>query len=339
MATMQLADVFVPDAQLNYIQEYSTTKSALWQSGIVTGDALLAAALNTVHGNQFTFPFNKSVEDEEAEDGDDSDTSITPSKITTGVQKAIRSFKTKAWEAKALAALLANNKPTEAVVNMIVKFWINNYQKVLLSSLKGVFGDNDANDSSDLTYNIYEDLVTGSLDADNYISDDALTEARYTMGDHWDVIGAMCGHSKVIKELRKQEPNSFIPASQSNIGFTTYQGMIVLEDDGMTVTAGTNNPSYQTLLFAPGAIAYENDNSVVMPQEIEWKGDKGNGAGSEVIYTRRSFVMHPRGFDYTPEAADLKNPVTKTNLETAARWDRIVANRKQIGIARLLSNA
>lgn len=335
---MQISDVFVPDAQAKYVQEYSTTKSALWQSGIVSGDAFIRNALAAVGGNQFTVPFNKSVEDAEALDGDDTDNDITPDKLTTGTQKAIRSFKTYAWEAKALAALLADNKPTEAVVNMLVKFWINNYQKNLLSSLKGVFGDN-ANDGDDMTHNIYSDVVTGSLTAANYISDDALTEARYTMGDHWGVIGAMCSHSKVIKELRKQEPNSFIPASQSNIGFTTYQGMVVLEDDSQTVTAGSSSPSYQTLLFAPGAIAYENDNNVTLPQEVKWEGARGNGAGSEVIYTRRSFVMHPRGFDYTPAGGDENTPVTKTNLETAARWNRIVADRKQVGIARLLSNA
>ena len=36
--------------------------------------------------------------------------------------------------------------------------------------------------------------------------------------------------------------------------------------------------------------------------------------------------------------ATADTPVTKTNLETAARWDRKAANRKQIKIARLLSN-
>ena len=58
--------------------------------------------------------------------------------------------------------------------------------------------------------------------------------------------------------------------------------------------------------------------------------------GEEILHTRRSFVFHPQGFEMTEATA--ATPVTKTNLETAARWDRKAANRKQIKIARLLSH-
>ena len=48
--------------------------------------------------------------------------------------------------------------------------------------------------------------------------------------------------------------------------------------------------------------------------------------------------MHPEGFKYTPDTGFEDTPASKTDLETAARWDRVAQSRKHIGIARLKSN-
>jgi len=337
MASMRISDVFVPQAQRKYIQERSTTLSAFWRSGIVGGNDFIARALSSVGGNTFKMPFNKSIEDDVAEDGNDDPTDLlVPAKLTTGTVQAVRQAKAKSWSQMELASLLAQNNPTEAVSNMLAKFWTNNYQSLLLSALIGIYADNDANDAGDMTHNIYSDVASGSLTAANLVSSDAIIESLHTMGDHSGDLGAIAMHSDVRKELKLQEPNSFIPASESNIGFETYQGLVIVEDDGMTVTAGSNTPSYSTYLFGAGAIAYENDSNIVLPETIDRVEASGNGMGEEILHTRRSFVFHPQGFEMTEATAD--TPVTKTDLETAARWDRKAASRKQIKIARLLSN-
>ena len=328
-----LTNIFIPEVQNQYVDEFSTTQSALWQSGIVAGSSQIARELTTGHGNTFLTPFNKPVEDELAGDGDTSNTDITPKELTTGTQSSVRQYKTAAWDARDLAIQLSSNDATSAVARKLGLFWRNNYQVQLLAAVKGLIADNVLSNSGDMVSNIYSDVTTPA--EVTKINNVSIIDASSTMGDHWQDLGAIAMHSQARAKLMKDEPNAFVPASQTNIGFDTYNGLVIIEDDGLVVTAGTNSPEYQTLLFGLGAFQFGQAGDVVQ-QVIDRDERTGNGAGGEAIITRRSFVMHPDGFDCT--STDAKLPIVNSRLEVAAAWDRVASSRKQIKIAMLKHN-
>ena len=328
-----LTNIFVPDVQKRYIDEFSTTKSALWQSGIVVGSNVLSDDLTNQHGNIFTTPFNKPIEDEVAGDGDTSDTAITLKELLTGTQQSVRQYKTVGWDARDLAMQLSGNNATEAVARKIGLFWRNNYQLQLLAALKGLYLDNVASNSGDMISDIYVDAATPA--EVTKISTSTIIDATQTMGDHHADLVAIAMHSASRAKLMKDEPNAFIPASQSNIGFATYNGLVIVEDDGLVVTAGSDSPEYETHLFGAGAFQFGSAGDVVQ-QVIDRDEKTGNGAGGEAIISRRSFVMHPDGFDC--QSTDAKLPIVNARLEAAAAWDRVVTSRKQVKMALLKHN-
>ena len=327
-----LTNIFVPDVQNGYVDEFSTTKSALWQSGIVQTNAKLSSDLTTLHGNIFTTPFNKPIEDEVAKDADTSDTAITLRELTTGTQTSVRQYKADGWDERDLAVQLSGNDASAAVARKLGLYWRNNYQKQLLSAIKGVILDN-ANDGGDLVNDVYTDITTPLETAK--INNISINDAAGTMGDAWQDLGAIAMHSSSRKKLKNDEPNAFVPASETNIGFATYNGLIIIEDDGLVTTAGTNSPEYETLLFGMGAFQF-GDAGDVVKQEVHRQPLTGNGGGGTALLTRRSFIMHPTGFDCS--ATNVKVPVTTARLEVAAAWDRIVTSRKQIKFAMLKHN-
>ena len=328
-----LTNIFIPEVQNKYVNEFSTTQSALWQSGIVSNSAQLADELTNGHGNYFLTPFNKPVEDETAGDGDTSNDAIATSQLFTGTQTSVRQVKTHAWDARDLAVQMSGNDATAAVALKAGLFWRNNMQKQLLAAIKGVFLGNIADDSGDMINDIYVDAATPA--ETTKINTTSIIDAAATMGDHWGSLGAIAMHSTSRAKLMKDEPNAFVPASQSNIGFATYNGLIIIEDDSLVVTAGSNSSEYETLLFGQGAFQYGQARDVV-ESVIDREERTGNGTGGEALILRRSFVMHPDGFTCT--STDAKLPIVNARLEAAAAWTREVTSRKQIKMAMLKHN-
>jgi hypothetical protein len=231
---------------------------------------------------------------------------------------------------------LALKDPLGAITSKIGKYWAIQQEKRVMASVRGVLADNVANDSGDMLNNIYEDLILASLDADNYISLDAVMDTKQTLGDHGDLLTTIVMHSVVYNRLAKAQEITTVPASDTKVSFQTYAGLRVIVDDSLTATAGANNPSYLSVLFAPGAIAFGNGGGGPMvPSEIERVPGQGDGGGQDIIWSRRSEIIHPYGFDNT--ASPAANSCTLAELAAAAAWDR-KRDRKNVGLAFLQSN-
>jgi len=117
---------------------------------------------------------------------------------------------------------------------------------------------------------------------------------------------------------------------QSNINNNSSDMVI----DISSATSGKRK--YHTYLFAPGAIALgvgRHPN----PLSIQRNEYAGAGEGIEAVFSRHTFLLHPRGIawqnavvsDHTPTNTDLLNPLN---------WLR-VWNRKEIRFACIISNA
>ncbi|MCR9239693.1 MAG: hypothetical protein NXI17_23730, partial [Alphaproteobacteria bacterium] len=197
--------------------------------------------------------------------------------------------------------------------------------------------DNAANDSDDMTYSIYNDVVSGSITAANRISGAAVRRARVTMGDYMDEFAAIAVHSAVYVNMADNDEIEFIKPSDAT-EIAMFQGMEVVVDDRMPVTVGTNSPAYTCYLYGRGAFAFtDGAGADLVAFETDREPAVGNGGGQDTVHTRRHALLHPRGVKFTNANVAALSP-TWTEQADATNWDRVY-NRKNIRLAQLVVNA
>jgi hypothetical protein len=232
--------------------------------------------------------------------------------------------------------IITGQNGVEVFRNQLAGAWTNHYQGVVLAQVEGLIADNLANDGADMITDIWAD--TASPSASNLISSSAVINARHQMGDARSALRVIIMHSIVRKQLELDEPNNFIPASATNIGFDTYLGMVIIEDDGITVNqdGASDTGKYSTFLFGSDVFQYADYKGW---ETLEWDRDitSGNGTGSDFLVSRSRFLCHPQGFDLL-DSTNYDLP-SDADYATAGNWDRKVASRKQVAIAVLYTNA
>lgn len=337
MATTQLTDVYVPAPFNEGVDEAAIELNAFMASGILEGASDLDT-LTAIGGTTGELPFWNplSTATEPNYSSDDNTSFSTPQNIGHGKEIYRKGMMNNAWSTMDLTRELALDDPLGAITRKIGKYWAVQNEKRVIQTALGVLADNEANDADDMLHDIYSDVVVGSLTAANYISAEAVIAAKQTMGDHADALSVIAMHSVQYSKLQVQNLIVYIPDARGEVNIPTYLGYRVVVDDSMVVTAGTNTPSYLTIMFAPGAFAYGNGSSgPIVSSEMERVASSGDGGGEDVLYSRRSEIIHPRGFQCTGTPA--ADTLTLAELATATTWDRVKA-RKNIGITFLRTN-
>lgn len=335
MALVRLSDVIVPEIFFNYMSKDTTEKTEIFRSGIMRADAELAGKLSG-GGTTFNVPFWNDLDSTEAGVANDDPSSIsTPGKLTASRDIARRQIRTRSWSSADLAGVLAGSDPMAHIRSRVNNYWDRQFQTTLVNTLTGVFADNAANDSSDMITDIGNDS-SATATAAELVSAEAIIDAAHTMGDNHTVLSTLIMHSNVEKRLKKLNLIDFIPDSEGKMTVPTYLGYRVVVDDGVRKVVGSNRTKYWTYLIGAGAIGW-GEVPVAMPVEVDREPGQGNGMGVELLYTRRQYVMHPYGVKWTESSVAGEFP-TNTELATAANWDRVYAERKQIAIAALVTN-
>jgi len=337
MGTTTISDRIIPEVFTDYTFEPSISALALIQSGLAVRDPRLDQFVS-MGGDTVNVPFNKSVARQSDTVGSDNSASnLVTGKLTSAKMIGARCFRTIGWSDMDLASLLAGDDALTSIGAEVSESWQYNMQRVILAQLKGVFADNTANDAGDMSYSVYSDVVAGSITDAMKISGAAITEAKYTMGDKNDKLVAIAMHSLVKKQLELLEPNAFIPKSQTNTGFDSYQGLMLIIDDDMPVVAGTNSSAYTSYLIGAGAFgAGFNPAANYTPEAVQREELSGDGAGESSLVSRRDFIFHPYGMSFvgTPAGAT----ATNAEFEAATSWDRVY-DRKNVSLAALVTNA
>ena len=330
MATL-LSDVIVPDLWVPYTIEETKKKSALYQSGILANDQEIQSRVANSGGDMVNLPFFKDL------DGDDqvrqSDTALNVNKITTGKDVARLHGRAQAWGSEDLAAELAGSDPIDAIAQRVANYWAIRWQKLLISSLEGVFVDNEANDDEDLVHDISVE-PDDTPDDENLISGKAILDALQKKGDSKEDITAIALHSYIHTELQKKDLIEYVPDSQADIGWGTFMGLSVIVDDGMPVEdsdSANADKEYTTYLFGNGAVAYADAN-VKNPAEV----DRDSLKDEDILINRRNFIMHPRGIKWTETSVTDDFP-TNTECENADNWERVY-EKKNIRFIKLVTN-
>lgn len=317
MATTRLSDVIVPEQwTTNFLLE-SPELVALFNSGIVTNDAVLSG-LASGEGSLFHIRhLNDLVNNDENISSDDPAVNSTPDKTTGGEQLAIKLARNKSWSSMDLVAAFHTPDPVATIRSRVAAYWARRFQAATISILNGVMADNVANDDGDMVF----DGTAGE------ISGTSILDAKATMGDAANALDAIVMHSIKYTALQKANLIEYLRDGDANVRFPSYLGYRVVVDDGVPVDTSGTDPVYTSILFGSGALRL-GPGSPKTPVEVERKPSAGNGEGEEIFYSRQHFILHPAGFSYTGTAG---NP-TNTQLAAAASWSRVY-DRKQIPLA------
>lgn len=337
MAATRLSDVIVPEVFHQYVVKNTAEKSAIFNSGILVNDANMSAFL-AGGGRTANVPFWKDLDNTASNvASDDPSVLITPEKISAGKDVAVRQVRTEAWSSMRLSGLLAGDDPMKRIATRVAEYWERQFQRILIATLHGVYLDNVTNDAGDMVNDIGNDNA-GTPTADQLVSAEAILDTAQTMGDASDALDTIAMHSVVYNRLAKQNLIDFIPDSEGKVKFPSYLGYRVIKDDGCKVITGSNRKKYVTYLLGRGSFCWNEAPTSPSPNiEVEAKPDMGNGMGGDILYSRRQFVMHPYGIKWTDNTVVGEFP-TDVELATAANWDRVYPERKQVNIAFLLTN-
>lgn len=337
MAETRLVDVVVPEVFNEYMTVDSPELSLFWDSSVVMRNAMLDAHANS-GGNVAHIPFWRDLDaDNEPNISiDDPAVDSTPDKITAGQQQALVAYLNQSWSAMDLAGELAGSDPVDRIIARVNAYWVRQWQRRLIASVVGVFEDNVANDDGDMVHDIATDAV-GAPDPAELFGGAAAIAAEATLGDQIGEVSMIAMHSKVYSRARTLDLIEFVRESDNNTQFATYGGKPVLVDDGLPAVAGTERISYTTIFFGPGAFGY-GEGAPKVPTEVDRNPEKGRGSGLEVLFNRRTWLLHPFGFFF--DATFPAEPVggaTLAELRDAAPWSRVI-DRKNVPLAFLRTN-
>ncbi len=336
MATVQLSDIIDVKVFQDLPSVNSPEKTAFFESGVVTRNALLDG-IATASGKTAELPFWKDIDATVAPNlsTDNPATLATPDKIVQGEQIARKAFLNKGLSAADLASELAmGSRAMDQIRARVDAYWLRQWQRRLIASCNGVLADNVANNSSDMVINVAVE-ATASQTATTKFNRDTFTDAVYTMGDAADALRAIAVHSAVMKQMVKNDDIVYVPDSQGRLTIPTYMGLRVIVDDGLPVVAGTTSGfKYTSVIFGEGAFGY-GDGAPVVPVEVQREANQGNGAGVETLWTRKTWILHPFGYQNTGTPASVSFSLAE--LAADAAWSRVV-ERKNVPISFLVTN-
>lgn len=341
MATVQLSDIIDVTVFQDLPAVNSPEKTAFFESGIVTRSALLDG-LATAPGKLAELPFWNDIDETVAPNlsNDDPASLATPAKITQGEQISRKAFLNKGLSATDLATELAQGaKAMEHIRSRVDTYWMRQWQRRLIASANGVLADNIAANSGDMVYSA-AGATNADVTASTVFTRQNFTSAAFTMGDAVDGIQAIAVHSVIYKRMVDNDDIDFIPDSQGRMVIPTFLGKRVIVDDSMPYTpaAGAGGADaaakYTSILFGAGAFGY-GDGAPAVPVEVQREANQGNGGGVETLWTRKTWILHPFGYQNTGTPA--ATSFSTTELAAATTWSRVVA-RKNVPLGFLVTN-
>lgn len=310
MAGTTLSDVIVPELFTKYVVQKTMELSALFNSGIVTNNAefdRLASEAAPIHN----MPFFEDLQGDSENVTEDTD--LTAKKITSNKDVSTTIRRAAMWSATDLSAALAGADPMAAIGNLVAGFWARDMQKELINILNGVFA------ATTMTNHVLDVSVEEGAAAN--ISASVFIDGLQMLGDAQSQLTAVAMHSAVKSYLKKQ--NLITTQRDSNsVEFETYQDRRVIVDDGCPYSGGV----YTTYLFGNGAIAFGNGNPVgFVATEVD--RDKKKGSGVDYLINRRTFILHPRGVQWTNSSRAAVESPTRVELANKANWKRVYEDK------------
>lgn len=331
---VRLTDAVMPEVYFNYLTLDTTKQAKLFNSGLIRMDGLMGSRLSS-GGVTFQTPFWGDLADtNDAEIGsDDPAKVITPDKVSASKHQYVRHYRTKAWSSADLVGELVGSDPMKRISSRTGAWWGRSMDRMAYATIKGFLADNAANDSGDMIHDVTAAsgnwTINGESVAKSAMSPRVVLDAKQQMGDIADQLKKIHMHSQVYTNLQKQQLITFREPATAQIRIPFYLDYQVVIDDNMPVTdLGGGNLDFTSYLTADGILGY-GENPPEIPVAVKREELQGNGAGIEILVTRRQFALSPYWFSFTNASVADEFP-TNAELALAANWDRKATERRHI---------
>jgi len=307
------------------ILRQSLLLSVFWNAGVVVPDAELKRMMLANVGKMFDFDY---FNDLTATDniGDDSNNDANVDGIDTGTDTAIANFRNIAFGAKSITANLSSTgNAMTAISGRIGARWALLQDAVTIAIVTGIIESNILNDGGDMVIS-----QTGTL-----VDIGMILDTIQTAGDAQDnLFGAMICHSAIRTALRKQGVTDKVYDLQGNYLYEALSGLRLVVRDNVE-TGVPSAGDYTSYVIGTGLVGY-GEGAPAKALELDSRPLSGNGAGEEILVSRRNYCLHPYGFSFVGSPAS----TTPTNAEfaDAASWER-TADRKAVKLAALRCSA
>lgn len=351
-----IADVIVPEIFTPYTQQLTMEKTAIIQSGIAARDDFLDNLL-AGGGLTFTVPSWQDIGDPaENVSSDDANTDSTPNTTQTSGEVAVRLSRNASWSTMRLTTALAGADPMQSIASRVSDYWVRRLQRAFVAGAQGVFATNELSTPNlgrtgtglNAAYGVQGDL-TNDISATAYsagVTDfnaESFIDTCTLLGDAAEDVTAVFMHSIVYAKAQKNNLIDFIPDAEGHVNIPAFLGRRVVVDDGMPNPAGdstngaqTASGIYHTWLVGPASFRLGVGTPVV-PTEVFRYPSRGNGAGSDVLFNRVEWCIHPVGHAWIGSSPAYEGGPTNAQLSQSGSFVRVFPERKQIKLARLIT--
>ncbi len=338
MANTELSDIFVPEVFASYQVNDAVEKTAFVESGVVTLSSTLDSRAKA-GGYLTTIPFWNDLD--ASIEPNYSNTTYTdvaePQKITADEMTSRISYLNEGFSSSDLNKELAGSDPMQRIASRVDSYWQRQFQRRVISIAVGLYNENVANDGGDMVVDV-SSSTPGTINPENRFTAAGFIDAQYTMGDRAGGLGVLAVHSMVAKKMAKDQLIETIRDAEGNVLYQSYMNARVVIDDGLPTFGTGVDRKYLSILFGPGAIGYGRGEPRV-PTEVQRYPERANGGGVEVLWSRKTWLIHPAGYNFlsTVITGPGLSP-TWNDLQNANNWERVL-DRKNVPIAFYVTNA
>lgn len=324
MATAKISDFWIPELAVGYTSQEMLDKNAFIQSGVAFSDPRVTPLMDGVGGGQIiTMPYFNALENIEPNLGNDDNTQkSTPNKITGGYETAVKSYLNQSYSVMDLARMAVGADPMVAINAGIAKYWTSVAESRLIAAATGIVADSVANHSSDLLLD-----VSAQTGEDAVLTGETMNTAAGYLGENLTDIKIVCVHPAVFVNLQNR---NFITTMQEGLTrtlFNTYGNFQIIIDKNMPVEQLEGGGyKYYTYMFGANCFSF-NYGDPGVEYEVDRDPASGNGAGEELLYTRRCDLILPRGYKTADTGA---TGLSLSALASAATWTRSWTDRERI---------
>lgn len=320
MSTTKISNLFVPELAVTYKDLVSLDKNAFFMSGVAVSDPTVTPLMDATQGGQIiSMPYFRPIDDIEANIGTDDNTQkSSPRNITTGYETAVKTYQNTSFSVMDLARMAAGANPMTAINNGINKYWTNQAEARLIAAATGIVNESIANHEGDLVHDV-------TKEGDGLLGASGMNDAAGDLGESLVDIKAICVHPNVFTQLRNKNLITTMQESATRTLFNVYGDYLLFVDKNMPVEGNAETGfTYYSYMFGAGAFIFNYGNPGV-EYEVDRDPASGNGAGEELLYSRRCDLILPRGYQTNPTREDgtkVIKGLSKIDLAKASTWTR-----------------
>lgn len=322
--TVDINDILMRELWSQELINESPELLKLFDSGILTKDPRITRMVNSMDvGTTLEVPFIQEPNYFEPNISDCSPNKPDINKITKDKMFAFLGNYNQVWGACDIARMLDSGNDLFTIMrSFIARYWAKDIENRVASTLNGVLSSNIANEGGDL----FNDQTGLNW---NY---DMLIDTNQLKGDHGvNGLDYMFMHSAGYSALKKSDSGRerAVLSENGEFLYNLYNERSIIIVTDIMPFDGTNS----TVCFAnTGAIVYDESTDIKYPLEIERDKLTGNGGGDEVVISRKRYLIHPNGYNFTGAVQAQGTGLTLAETQDGTNWERKLP-QKQSGLS------